>query len=96
MKNMHKKRTAKGSPYVLVGNAALGVPLPSAKDSPYIFFCAVSDVRSSALIRVSEFTSDNVARERRHCVVARVRRHCVVERVQRHAQLQKCPFHAVP
>jgi hypothetical protein len=28
------------------------------------------------LIRVSELASDNVARERRHCVVARVRRHC--------------------
>ncbi|WP_139283364.1 hypothetical protein [Ruminococcus flavefaciens] len=29
-------------------------------------YCAVSDVRSANLMRVSEFTSDNVARVQRH------------------------------
>ena len=40
--------------------------------------CAVSDVRLSELIIVSEFTSGNVARVQRHAAVARGRRLCAV------------------
>ena len=40
--------------------------------------CAVSDVRLSELIIVSEFTSGNVARVQRHAAVARVQRHAAV------------------
>ena len=44
---------------------------------------AVSDIQLSLLIKVSEFTSDNVARVQRHAAVARVQRHTVVARERR-------------
>ncbi len=40
--------------------------------------CAVSDVRLSVMIIVSEFTSGNVARVQGHAAVARRRRLCAV------------------
>ena len=40
--------------------------------------CAVSDVRLSVLIIMSEFTSVNVARVQRHAAVAMERRLCAV------------------